>query len=191
MSTQLNNTTSALEDEVPSQTQHEYLGITEDVPLPLYHTKFKANSAPTLPKTITIDVDTLLNRLKLNRTKVFKRAPKIKRNQVIVKMGWLPHTIWTNIIVEQLRSVVKPTLKETFARNQHILYVFNLMDLEFLLGHKWYVQRIPLKGSNLTEGYVLAVDLVGVRLTWNRTTEAFRMAIPIRYVNHCGYRQFG
>eukprot|EP01089_Gocevia_fonbrunei_P020509 TRINITY_DN766_c0_g3_i3.p1 TRINITY_DN766_c0_g3~~TRINITY_DN766_c0_g3_i3.p1 ORF type:complete len:166 (-),score=6.44 TRINITY_DN766_c0_g3_i3:47-544(-) len=155
---------------------------------PLYHTKFEINSTP---KSITIDVDTILNRINLNKIKVFKRAPKIKRNQLIVKMGWLPETIWTHIIVDKLRSIVKPALKEICARKQHNLYVFNLMNLEFLLGKKWYVQRIPLKGSTLTEGYVLAVDLVGVRLTWNRTTEGFRIAIPIRYVNHAGYRQFG
>eukprot|EP01089_Gocevia_fonbrunei_P019767 TRINITY_DN7103_c0_g2_i1.p1 TRINITY_DN7103_c0_g2~~TRINITY_DN7103_c0_g2_i1.p1 ORF type:complete len:200 (+),score=-1.32 TRINITY_DN7103_c0_g2_i1:192-791(+) len=171
--------------------QNEYLGIPEEIPLPLYHTKLVPNSRPEMPMTVTIDVALVLQRIQKNRLKAFRRSSKIKRNRLLIKLGWMPEPLWNELVVSKLKTIVKPRYRELIRRKIHHVWIFNMVFLEFLLGDKWWVQMIPLKGTKEVDGYVLVNDLCGIRMSWSQNTEALRIMVPIRYVNHAGYRQFG
>jgi len=172
-------------------TMHQYLGVPEMIPLPLYHTKLIDVCKPELSVTVIVDTQDIINKLKRDREKAFKRVPRIRRNRIVLKFGWMNEKIFEEIIAKSLKHILGEKYKERNKYNCRYIYIFNLIHLEFLLGDKWWSQTLMLRGCKNEEvdGYVFVNDLCGVVIRWSIITEKLQITLPIRYVNHIGMRQ--
>jgi len=91
---------------------------------------------PAVPSTITINTQDIVNKLRKNCDKAFRRVPKIKRNRIIVKLGWMSEYMFNTVIVETLKQVLGERFKMYVKRRCRHIFVFNLTQLEFMLGKR-------------------------------------------------------
>jgi hypothetical protein len=170
---------------------HVYLGIPRNIILPFRHTKLGEDTHIELPATVNQDVEEILQQIRYNRKKSFTRVTKTRRNTLVIKLGWISKSFWEEMIVQKLKNKLGAKFAETNKSGVHSIYIFNLCYLEFLLGARWWTETIYLKDSNMLEGYVLTNDLCGVRVYRSCKTGQLNVSVPIRFVNHVGFHQFG
>eukprot|EP01089_Gocevia_fonbrunei_P013324 TRINITY_DN3396_c0_g1_i2.p1 TRINITY_DN3396_c0_g1~~TRINITY_DN3396_c0_g1_i2.p1 ORF type:complete len:222 (+),score=22.64 TRINITY_DN3396_c0_g1_i2:245-910(+) len=177
--------------ESGKEDMHFYLAIPRPIILPFHHTQLHDDTQIELPATVNQDVNEILQQIRYNRKKSFTRVTKTKRNTLLIKLGWISKLLWEELIVQNLKNKIGSKFAQTKKSGVHSLYIFNLCYLEFLLGARWWVETIYLKGTNMIEGYVLANDLCGVRVYRSCKTGQLHISVPLRFVNHVGFHQFG